>query len=83
MSIQDMKFPGKISNCLLVLFLSGLLLPGYLSAQTHRQQEIPVPVINKLVLGNDSVCFSDGNWATDNFEIDFEKSAISHIPFYL
>ncbi len=78
-----MKFPGKMSNCLLVLFLSGLLVPGYLSAQTSGQQEIPVPVINKLVLGNDSVCFSDGNWATDNFEIDFEKSAISHIPFYL
>ena len=78
-----MKFPGKMSNCLLVLFLSGLLVPGYLSAQTPGQQEIPVPVINKLVLGNDSVCFSDGNWATDNFEIDFEKSAISHIPFYL
>ena len=72
-----------MSNCLLVLFLSGLLMPEYLSVQAIEKQEIPVPVINKLVLGNDSVCFSDGNWATDNFEIDFEKSAISHIPFYL
>jgi len=78
-----MKFPGRIFNCLLVLLLSGLLIPGYLSAQTPGQPEIPVPVINKLVLGNDSVCFSNGNWVSKNFEIDFRKSAISDIPFYL
>ena len=83
MCIQDMKFPGKIFNCLLVLLFSGLLIPGYLSAQATEKQEIPVPVINKLVLGNDSVCFSDGNWVSDNFKINFEKSTISTIPFFL
>jgi class 3 adenylate cyclase len=83
MGIQDMKFLRKTPNYLLVLFLSGLLVPGYLSAKAPEQQEIPVPVLNKLVLGNDSVCFSDGNWVTDNFEIDFGKSTISSIPFYL
>ena len=83
MGIQDMKFQRKIHNFLLILFLSGLLVPKYLSAQTPEQQVIPVPVFNKLVLGNDSVCFSNGNWVTDNFEIDFGKSAISPIPFYL
>jgi len=78
-----MKFPGKIFNCLLVLLFSGLLIPGYLSAQATEKQEIPVPVINKLVLGNDSVCISDGNWVSDNFKINFEKSTISTIPFFL
>jgi len=78
-----MKFPRKISIYLLVLFVSGLLVSEYLSAQAPEQQGIPIPVINKLVLGNDSVCFSNGNWVTNNFEIDFGKSTISPIPFYL
>jgi class 3 adenylate cyclase len=83
MGIQDMKFPRNIYNYLLIFFFSGLIVPGYLSAQAPEQQEIPVPVLNKLVLGNDSVCVSEGNWVTNNFEIDFGKSTISSIPFYL
>ena len=83
MGIQDMKFPGKSPIYLLILFLCGLLVPGYLSVQATEKQEIPIPVINKLVLGSDSVFFSDGNWVSDNFENNFEKSTISTIPFYL
>ena len=83
MGKQDMKFLRKKYNYLIIFFLSGLLMTGNLSAQAIEKQEIPIPVINKLVLGNDSVCFNDGNWVSDNFEINFEKSAIITIPFYL
>ena len=83
MGKQDMKFLRKKYNYLIIFFLSGLLVPGFLLAQAPEQQGIPIPVINKLVLGNDSVCFNDGNWVSDNFEINFEKSAIITIPFYL
>jgi class 3 adenylate cyclase len=83
MGIQDMKYLRKKYNYLLIFFLSGLLVPVCLSAQAPEQQEIPVPLFNKLILGNDSVCFSNGNWVSDNFDIDLGKHTLSPIPFYL
>lgn len=78
-----MKFLRKTYKILLIFSFSGLFLPGYSSLQVPEEQQIPVPLLNKLVLGNDSVYFSDGNWTSGNFYIDHGIYTISPIPYFL
>lgn len=78
-----MKFLRKTYKILLIFSFSGLFLPGFLLSQVPEEQQIPVPLLNKLVLGNDSVYFSDGNWTSENFNIDHGIYTISPIPYFL
>lgn len=78
-----MKFLRKTYKILLIFSFSGLFLPGFLLSQVPEEHQIPVPLLNKLVLGNDSVYFSDGNWTSENFNIDHGIYTISPIPYFL
>lgn len=78
-----MKFLRKTYKILLIFSFSGLFLPGFLLSQVPEEHQIPVPLLNKLVLGNDSVYFSDGNWTSGNFNIDHGIYTISPIPYFL